>query len=360
MQRKKALEMKHKSAPTMKDVAAEAGVALGTVSKVVNGKTVGEEYEKKVRDAIKKLNYQVNSYAQGLKTNKTNTIAVIVPSTYFPYYGSLVFHLNRSLYARNYRMLLCCTDFDPGREQEYIEMARQNQVDGIIGLAYNPSLVIPKGVPFVSIDRYFGTSVPCVASDNFYGGQLAAEKLYELGCARVAFLRQGASLKNEPNKRMAGFENGCKIHSLPYDIKMVEDGVPVSVFGDFLMEHFHNGKLDYDGIFCVTDKLVYEIRIMLEEMGLRVPDDVQLIGFDGIRHFGYKDYVCSTIAQPVPEIAETCVDLITNDNKRMYQQLICLPITYVAGGTTKDSVRPSYLGESALAKLKEKASGRKK
>lgn len=336
----------------MKDVAAEAGVALGTVSKVVNGKPVGAEYEKKVRDAIQKLNYQVNSYAQGLKDNKTYTVAVIVPNTSHPYYGSLVFYLNKSLNARNYRMLLCCTDFDPGREQEYVEMARQNQVDGIIGLTYNPHLVIPVGVPFISIDRYFDTFIPCVASDNFYGGQLAAEKLYELGCTKVAFLRQGASLKNEPNKRMAGFENGCMIHGLPYDIKMVEDGVPVSVFGDFLVDHFHDGRLDYDGIFCVTDKLVYEIRIMLEEMGLRVPEDVQLIGFDGTHYFGNKDYICSTIVQPVPEIAEMCAELLIKDGRRMHPQLICLPITYVAGGTTRDSVSPHYLGDHAHKKLK--------
>lgn len=345
--------MKYKKAPTMKDVAAEAGVALGTVSKVVNGKPVGEEYEKRVRDAIKKLNYQINSYAQGLKANKTNTVAVIVPNTFFPYYGALAFYLNRALYNRNYRMLLCCSDFDHGREQEYIEMALQNKVDGIIGLTYDPNLDIPEGVPFVSIDRYFDTSIPCVASDNFLGGQMAAEKLAELGCTRVAFLRQGASLKNEPNKRMAGFENGCMIHGLPYDIKMVNDGVPVSVFGDFLMEHFHDGQLDYDGIFCVTDKLVYEVRIMLEEMGLRVPEDVQLIGFDGIRHFGYKDFICSTIVQPIADIAEVCVDLLIQDSRRIYPQLICLPVKYETGGTTLDSSAPSYLGDKALEKLKK-------
>ena len=355
--------MQYKKAPTMKDVAAEAGVALGTVSKVVNGKPVGEEYEKKVREAIRKLGYQVNSYAQGLKASKTYTVAVIVPNTNHPYYGSLAFFLNKSLYERNYRMLLCCSDFDPGREQEYIEMARQNKVDGIIGLTYNSDLIIPEEVPFVSIDRYFDASVPCIASDNFLGGQIAAEKLVELGCSRVAFLRQGSTLKNEPNKRMAGFENGCLIHDIPYDIKMVGDGVPVSVFGDFLMDHYHDGKLDYDGIFCVTDKLVYEVRFMLEEMGLRVPEDVQLIGFDGIRDFGYKDYVCSTIVQPVPEIAEMCAELIAQESRRLQPQLVCLPVTYMPGGTTKDCgahchrsndlTFDSYLSREARDKLRK-------
>lgn len=327
----------------MKDVAREAGVALGTVSKVVNGKPVGEDYERKVQEAIRRLNYRVNSYAQGLKASRTNTIAVILPSTFHPFYGSLAFYLNKSLYQHNYRMLLCCSDFDPGREQEYVEMAHQNKVDGIIGLTYNPDLKIPPDVPFVSVDRSFDANIPCVSSDNFMGGQIAAEKLADLGCTKVAFLRQGSGLKNEPNKRKAGFENGCALRNLPYDIKMVDDGVPVSVFGDFLQEHFHDGKLDYDGLFCVTDKLAHEVRIMLQEMGLSVPEDVQIIGFDGTRHFGYKEYTCSTIVQPVPEIAEVCVEFVTQDQSRFRPQLSCLPVSYAPGGTTKDSPPVSYL-----------------
>lgn len=80
---------KENSAPTMKDVAREAGVALGTVSKVVNGLPVGESYRIRVEDAIKKLNYQVNSYAQGLKANKTYTVALLLPNTQNPFFASL-------------------------------------------------------------------------------------------------------------------------------------------------------------------------------------------------------------------------------------------------------------------------------
>ena len=82
-------------------------------------------------------------------------------------------------------------------------MAQQNKVDGIIGLTY-PNLFIEENTPFVSIDRSMGPTIPCVACDNFAGGQLAAEKLADLGCKNVAFLRIGSSLNNEPNKRKAG------------------------------------------------------------------------------------------------------------------------------------------------------------
>ncbi len=113
---------KENSAPTMKDVAKEAGVALGTVSKVVNGLPVGSSYRIRVEEAIQKLNYQVNSYAQGLKAKKTYTIALLIPNTIDPFYASLTYHINMALSKRKYRMLLCATDFDPKQEQEYISL----------------------------------------------------------------------------------------------------------------------------------------------------------------------------------------------------------------------------------------------
>lgn len=329
--------MKNNSIPTMKDVAAEAGVALGTVSKVVNGLPVGDSYRIRVEDAIKKLNYQVNSYAQGLKANKTHTVALLIPNTVQPFYASLVYYINLSLLKRKYRMLLCSTDYDTGLEQEYITMAQQNKVDGIIGLTYNPNLIIEESTPFVAIDRSMGPKIPCVASDNFAGGQLAAEKLADLGCKNVAFLRTGSSLTNEPNKRKAGFENGCLSRNLKYEMKILNDGEPFEEFEKFLTEHIHNGKLSFDGIFCVTDSLAYSILQTLHRLDQKVPEDVQIIGFDGIRHFGSKDYVCSTIVQPVSEIAEMCVEILLQENMPSKPPLVCLPVTYACGGTTSET-----------------------
>lgn len=174
------------SSPTIKDVAREAGVALGTVSKVVNGLSVREPYKHKVEDAIRKLDYHVNSYAQGLKSNRTDTVALLVPNLWDPFFSILTHHINRELQARRCRMFLCTTDFNPDLEQEYVTMLQNNKVDGIIGLTYNPQLEVPEGIPFVSIDRSMGPHIPCVASDNFQGGQMAAEKLADLGCTNVA------------------------------------------------------------------------------------------------------------------------------------------------------------------------------
>ena len=325
-------------APTMKDVAREAGVALGTVSKVVNGLPVGDSYRIRVENAIQKLNYQVNSYAQGLKANKTYTVALLIPNTVDPFFSSLTHYINIALMKRKYRMLLCVTDYDPQQEQEYIKMAQQNKVDGIIGLTYNPELVVEENTPFVSIDRSMGPKIPCVACDNFAGGQLAAEKLADLGCKNVAFLRIGSSLVNEPNKRKSGFENGCLSRGLQYKMKILDNEAPYEEFEAFLSEHICDGILAFDGIFCVTDRLAHLVLNMLQRLHQRVPEDVQLIGFDGVRSFGNLDYLCSTIVQPIAEMAEMCVDLLLRKDELTKPPLVCLPVTYAYGGTTLESV----------------------
>ena len=321
--------------PTMKDVAREAGVALGTVSKVVNGIPVGEEYRVRVEEAIERLNYRINSYAKGLRSSKTYLIAVMVPNLISPFFAKLVNCINRSLAARKYRMLLFATDYDNEQEQEYVYLAEQQKVDGIICLSYNPNLIIPAGVPLVSIDRYFSTNVPCVSSDNYGGGRLAAEKLVENGCRNLAFLRIGSKLVNEPNKRKDGFVSTCEALGVPYTLKIIDDGTPYSAFEDFLREHLHDGKLDFDGIFCVTDSLAHQILGTLRDMELRVPEEVQVIGFDGVRRFGDMELYCSTIVQPIEDIAATCVDMVTEKDLDKAPSLVCLPVTYAQGGTTK-------------------------
>lgn len=326
---------KEKTSPTMKDVAQEAGVSLGTVSKVINGIPVGKAYRIRVEKAIKTLNYRVNTYAQGMRSDRTRAIQVIIPNLTNPFFAELVNCISKELARRNYKTMLCMTDGDPDLEQTHILMAEQHMADGIICLSYHPKLQIPKGIPLVSIDRNLGANIPCVSSDNYGGGYLAAEKLIENGCRRLAVLRSGSSLPNEPNKRKDGFASACEERGIPYTLKAINDETPYSVFEAFFREHIHGGKLDYDGIFCVTDALAHWTLNILTSMGLRIPDDVQIIGFDGVRCFGDMDFFCSTIVQPLEGIAETCVSLVLDDSPMNAPSLICLPVSYAYGGTTR-------------------------
>ena len=334
---------KKSTAPTMKDVAAEAGVALGTVSKVFNHIPVGDEYRRRVELAAEKLGYQVNSYARGFKTNKTYAVALIWPSLRHPFFADLADALIAALMKRGYRAIVAITNYDSTAEQQCIDLVRQNKVDGIIALTYNPALEVDSQIPLVSIDRHFNAAVPCVASDNFGGGQLAAQKLLELGCKKLLFLRRGSGVAGEADKRRMGFEAVCHDRGVAFDSLFLQDEAGYAPFEAFLAAHTTGGVFDYDGVFCNTDSLAYEMGKRLRALGIRIPQDVQLIGYDGLRRLNTDEMYCSTIVQPVQKMAQTAVDLLLSDDRSSLPALVCLPVHYQAGGTTRDSVEMDAL-----------------
>lgn len=320
----------------MKDVAREAGVSLGTVSKVINGIPVGESYRRRVEEATRKLGYQVNNYARGLKTNRTYCVAVVMPSLRHPFFAMLTDEITACLTRHGYRCILMITNFDPAAEQKAFVMVRQNKADGVIALTYSPDLAADTSIPIVTIDRHFGADVPCISSDNYRGGEMAAEKLLELGCRKLLFLRIGPDIPGEADKRGAGFENACRVHGAEHDSVILSDRDTEAPFYRYLGEHIHNGRLDYDGIFCNTDDLAIRVRAFLESRGIAVPDDVQLIGFDGIENYATGRCYCSTIVQPVPRMAEAAVSLLLDPPHPPFGASICLPVRYTPGGTTKE------------------------
>lgn len=326
--------MQSGNAPTMKDVAREAGVSLGTVSKVINGIPVGEPYRKKVEAAAKKLGYQVNNYARGLKTNKTYCIALVMPSLRHPFFAMLTDELTSCLMRYGYRSLLMITNYDSTAEKHCFMLAQQNKIDGIIALSYSPDLEVDDSVPVVTIDRHFSAGIPCVSSDNYRGGELAAQKLMELGCKNLLFFRIGPDIYGEVEKRGPGFESACRMAKVPYQSLFLSDDDTEAPFFQFLEEHIQDGKLEFDGIFCNSDGLAVRVCEFLRKQGIRIPEDVQIIGYDGIIDFATRRYICSTIVQPVAEMAETAVRFLLNGDNAPAN--ISLPVRFASGGTTRE------------------------
>ena len=326
--------MQSGNAPTMKDVAREAGVSLGTVSKVINDIPVGEPYRKKVEAAAKKLGYQVNNYARGLKTNKTYCIALVMPSLRHPFFAMLTDELTSCLMRYGYRSLLMITNYDSTAEKHCFMLAQQNKIDGIIALSYSPNLEVDGSVPVVTIDRHFSAGIPCVSSDNYRGGELAAEKLIELGCRNLLFFRIGPDIYGEVEKRGPGFESACRMAKVPYQSLFLSDDDTEAPFFQFLEEHIQDGKLEFDGIFCNSDGLAVRVCEFLRKQGIRIPEDVQIVGYDGIIDFATRRYICSTIVQPVAEMAETAVRFLLNGDNAPAN--ISLPVRFASGGTTRE------------------------
>ena len=329
--------MDHPAArPTMKDVAREAGVSLGTVSKVINGVPVGESYRRRVEAAIAKLGYRVNTYARGLKTNKTWCAALVMPSLRHPFFAHLTDELTAALMRKGYRSLLMITNYDPEAEQKCFDLVRENKADGVIALTYSPGLTVDADLPIVTIDRHFSAGVPCVSSDNYGGGALAAEKLVSLGCRRLLFLRIGPDVFGEPDKRGEGFAHRCRELGAEFETMILSDRETEAPFYRFLDEHITDGVLAFDGIFCNTDDLAVRIIAHLRSCGVDVPGQVQVIGYDGVADFATGQQLCSTIVQPMRQMAETAVRLLLDGGHDTAGLNVVLPVRYLPGGTTRE------------------------
>lgn len=334
--------MNSQNTPTMKDVAKEAGVALGTVSKVINGIPVGDDYKKKVEAAIEKLNYEVNTYARGLKVQKSNTVTLIIPDAINPFYSAFAHYVESALYKQRHFMMLCCSNRIPEKEIEYLNMAVRNQADGVISLTYSDiGKFVPDNIPVISFDRLFDNQfTPRVASDNFAGGVLATEKLLEFGCRKPIFIRFSSIFPGEADKRLDGYLSVCKKHGISPTILDRRDTADSSLelSGFFQSCRTPEGALSFDGIFSNTDYHAYQSACILRHMGYRVPEDVQIIGFDGIHKFGFEehDLFVSSICQPIPELAQTCVNLVLAKDRSLVPSLTLLPVKYQSGGTTRE------------------------
>ncbi len=326
---------------TIKDVAAEAGVSVGTVSKVLRQVNVKEKNYKKVMDAIEKLDYRMNAYAQVLRTSRTFTIAIIVPDLTNPFFCALVCYVEQILGAIGYRLLLCNSQYNEGREKHYIEMVRQNMVDGLIALSYANLEEYEKiDFPFVSIDRNFGNHVTCVSCDNEAGGRLAAKVLLEKGCRKPVYLHNGVR-SGDIRKRWTGFksvfdEAGINVKRINFGNETTLTNIRIHLIGEELERLVSSDAFDFDGIFTSSDVVALVVKKKLEQLGFAIPEEVQLIGYDGLREMNIGDYYVSTIVQPVKNIAMACVENLLNQiDKKPYQKRIRLSVSFGDGGTTK-------------------------
>ena len=323
---------------TMKDVAALANVGVGTVSRVLNSSgSVKESTRRKVEAAMKELNYIPNAYARGLKMNKTNTVALIIPTIWHPFFSEFAYYVESNLAEHKYKMLLCNSDVSSDKELEYIQMVQENKVDGIIGITYSDlDNFVSSHLPFVTIDRHFKEETVCVTSDNFHAGQLAVEKLVEKGCHKLGYIGTHSRFPTETTKRRNGFEKQAKQSGIPYAIYDGQD--PVIELKQEIRTFFEENP-DVDGIFAHTDFIALDILEVLEEMKRNVPEEVQIIGCDGIKMESGRRQIVSTIRQPVDLMAKAAVEKIIQviDGESVSTK-ITLPVHYVEGPTTKNKM----------------------
>ncbi|AMB93905.1 LacI family DNA-binding transcriptional regulator [Aerococcus sanguinicola] len=299
------------------DVAERAGVSATTVSRVINNYGyLSQKTIDKVHQAMADLNYQPNQLARSLQGKGTQLIGVIMPSVAHPFYGDLVDRIENLLSQRDYRMILCDSADDPDKEKAYLRMLVANQVDGIIAGAHNLGIEEYQTIqaPVVSFDRYLSDRIPIVGSDNYQGGELASRLLVDKGCQKIACLTGSLASDSPTNDRLAA-----------YEAVMAEAGLVKQVYSFLpsqspLVKRSEIKRLlsqeDWDGVFCTDDLTALLVYQEAQALGLRLPADLKLVGYDGSRLM--RDYFpyLTTIVQPIAACAEQLVHLVLDQPDR--------------------------------------------
>ncbi|HTF21089.1 MAG TPA: LacI family DNA-binding transcriptional regulator [Chryseolinea sp.] len=296
------------------DIAKKAGVSITTVSRVLNGKgeefRISEKSQIKIRDTARKLNYVPNQFAANLKSGKSNTIALIIPSLSNPFFADIASEINSEVRNRGYATII--GDSDENVEIENDEL-RQMESRNIEGLIFAPCTqnwtsikkMYDQGRPIVCIDRYFeGVDIPYVSTDNYDGAFMATKHLIENGHVRIACI-QGVQ-ESVPNKlRIQGFKDA---------MIAAGHGEYLIVGNEFSIQNgYKEAKLLLQSrerptaVFALSNTIAMGCMKALREEGLEIPDDMSLITFDDHPYLDYLATPLTCVTQPTREICRLAV-----------------------------------------------------
>lgn len=296
---------------TIKDVAKEAGVSVATVSRVLNNKGyVNEETRKRVSEVISKLNYKPNAVARSLFKKQSKTIALIVPDIKNPFFPEIARAIEDVMNDKDYTLILCNSDENEEKEKKYLDMMKQKYVDGIIIVTSTlaPKHIEENGIPIIALDRPIGNNIPSVTVNNYDGARQAVRHLKTIGCQRIAHVRGPKNVMNA-DERYKGY-----LAEVGNDSWFQNDYI---VEGNYNMEQTTKGTMellkkhpDIDGIFAGNDYMAVGVVKAVTQMGKSIPDDLSIIGFDGIELGKLTNPEITTMSQPIYEIGTEAARLL--------------------------------------------------
>ena len=322
-------------AATIQDVAKACGVGVGTVSRVLNGGTnVSKETSAKVLEAIKKLNYTPNSLGAKLRTNQNKVFALLIPVINHTFFAELTACVEQEAQKHGYSVLLVCSQKHVEKENAIIDKLNRNEVDGVIFVThYNHSVEKLQNKNIVTIDRHLSGDIPYVSTDNYDSSRRAVEYLIEKGCKNIAYLGSKPFVDSEVLLRekayidvMNEYNMEPKVHSVI--INHGEEKLKVQEF----IEKFPN----VDGIFVSGASMSLSLYAALISKGKKIPEDIQIISYDGFFGDLKDNNVITCIEQPVEAIAEKCINILIDliDKKKPKRQNI-IKSKFVINKTTK-------------------------
>lgn len=321
------------------DIAKKAGFSISTVSRVLNGKAeqyrISKKSQIKIRETAKRLNYVPNQFAASLKSGKSNTIALIIPSLSNPFFASIASEINAEIRNRGYITIIGDSDENSEIENEELLQMQSRNIEGLViapsSQDYkNIKRLHDQGLPVVCIDRYFeGLDIPYVSTDNYRGAYMATQHLLEHGHTRIACI-QGVE-ESTPNRlRIQGYKDAMvnarvKDYSISGNDFSVQNGYKET---KLLLQQKHRPT----AIFALSNTIAMGSMKALKEEGLSIPDDMSIITFDDHPYLDYLATPLTCIAQPTREICRIAVKhlffMLDNKEVRSRQVLLTPELIY--------------------------------
>lgn len=323
---------------TLKDVAAETGLTVSTVSRVLNNRGyISEETRNKVYEAMKKLNYQPNEVARSLSKQKSNTIGVIVPHIEHPYFARMISRIERAAYEYGFKMFLFNSKDKEERENEYLEMCKSNRVAGIILCSGTVQVEKFDGlnVPLITMERFLDNGTASVECDNRQGGLLAARHFQECGCSHVMYLSGYTEIGMPADHRQEGFSELCERNGMECSIVASSAEKYDTLDYHSYIEQALREHPQADGIFASSDVIAAQVIQVCAKCGIRIPEDKKLIGFDDVNIASLTTPSITTIHQPISEMADLAVKMVKEVNDgNIVPSRTMLPVTLIKRQTT--------------------------
>ncbi len=301
---------------TIKDVAQAAGVSITTVSHTINGtRRVSDELRERVLRAMQQLDYHPNGLARGLRMGETKTIGLIVPDNSNPFFAEIARTIENIGFQNGYSVILCNSDGNTEKQQTYVHVLAMKQVDGIIFISAGRStsdlrFLIDDGIEVVLVDRDEpDPAIDIVLVDNEQGGYNATRYLLDLGHRRIACILGPDSL-SPSEQRAAGYRRAISEAGLELPADFV-------VGGDFMLAGGELAAVELLGrpdpptaIFVCNDMMAIGAIRGARGRGVRVPEDLSIVGFDDIPLAGAVFPPLTTMAQPTAQIGALATELL--------------------------------------------------
>jgi LacI family transcriptional regulator len=315
---------------TMKDIAIELGVSIGTVSKVLrNHPDISQETRDRVRKRMGELNYRPNLSARALVTGRTHTIGLVVPDLVHPFFAEVAGGLSKLLRKGGYSLIISSSDEDFESENRAIDQLLARSVDALVLASSQKDWSFfdhfeKQKTPLVLIDRRpEGGKVNFVGVDDEEIGRMATEHLIEEGCRRIAHI--GGPGISTAVGRLRGYQKALEHHGLPLDSQYVisrEHADEASdASGYAAMNELLAGKRPPDGVFCYNDPTAMGAMQAAIEKGIKIPQDLALIGSGNVRYSKFLRVALSTIDQQSGEIGDRAAKLALKliDSKKSHR-----------------------------------------